>query len=75
MRRRKQKDLQALQHDYNFLFYVGRLVGAAEVTSYWLQMQTEDPQSNEMGRRLGMVTTWFLSDEPDSEITQILPPK
>ncbi len=75
--RRKQRDLDQLQHDPEFLFYVGRLVGAAETTSHYLMLQDNIIQAQEMGRRLGMVTGWFLTDEPvngNTEITQILPP-
>jgi hypothetical protein len=76
--RRKQRDLDQLQHDPEFLFYVGRLVGAAETTSHYLQLQDNIIQSQEMGRLLGKVTGWFLTDEPvsvNTEITQVLPPK
>lgn len=71
--RRKQRDLNEAQHDPDFIFYVGRLVGASEVTSYWLRMQTDNPEFAEMGQRLGAVVKWFL-DSPEEPVTKILPP-
>lgn len=75
--RRKKRDLSELQSNPHFQFYVGRLVGAAETTANWLQLQ-DDPQTKQMGHSLAAVTGWFLLDdyEPAEEaITQILPPK
>lgn len=72
MRRRKPKPVEEIQQDPDFTFYVGRLVGASEMASWWLQMQSEQ-QSQEMGKRLGMVVGWFLSDEPDDAVTMTLP--
>jgi len=83
VRRRKQDDvdLSELQSNPHFPFYVGRLVGAAEVTSHWLGLQ-DDPRSVEMGRRLGTVVAWFLpggvegtSEYPTAIIPQITKPK
>jgi hypothetical protein len=61
-RRKKQRDLGELQTDPHFPFYVGRLVGAAEMTSHWLQLQP-DNYDKDMGKRLAMVVGWFLTDE------------
>ena len=77
-KRNREHDMSELQSNPHFPFYVGRLVGAAEVTSHWLSLQ-EDPKSVEMGRRLGMVVGWFLPGGPEnmgtSEYpTAILPP-
>jgi hypothetical protein len=44
------------------------------MVSHWLTLQ-QQPDAQEMGRRLGMVVGWFLSDEPDDEITKVIPPK
>ena len=79
MRRNKSVDLSELQSNPHFPFYVGRLVGAAEVTSHWLLLQDHNAQSQEMGRRLGMVVGWFLPGGTDdigtSEYpTAIMPP-
>lgn len=82
MRRKKEAvddGLSEMQTNPHFPFYVGRLVGAAEVTSHWLLLQQSNPQAQEMGRRLGMVVGWFLPGGPDdmstSEYpTQIMPP-
>lgn len=82
--RRKQRDLAELQTDPHFPFYVGRLVGAAEMTSFWLQLGDQMPETQEMGRRLSTVVGWFLEDKPEpvnlyppaeAADTQILPPK
>ena len=67
-----------MQTNPNFPFYVGRLVGAAEVTAHWLSLQ-EQPQAKEMGRRMGMVVGWFLpggADDMDTSEypTGIMPP-
>jgi hypothetical protein len=73
-RRRKQRDLEDLQQDPHFPFYVGRLMGASEMISHWLQIQ-QDPECQEMGKRLNKIVGWFLTDElEDTEITKILPP-
>lgn len=73
MRRRKPRPVEEIQTDPDFAFYVGRLVGASEMASWWLQMQQQG-ESQEMGKRLGMVVGWFLTDEPDKEQTLVLPP-
>ena len=73
MRRRKPRPVEEIQTDPDFAFYVGRLVGASEMASWWLQMQQQG-ESQEMGKRLGMVVGWFLTDEPDNEQTLVLPP-
>jgi hypothetical protein len=78
-RRKKAVDLSELQSNPHFPFYVGRLVGAAEVTSHWLSLQ-HGTEYQEMGQRLGMVVNWFLPGGP-AEMgtaeypTAILPPK
>lgn len=61
-RRKKQRDLAELQTDPYFPFYVGRLVGAAEMTSHWLQLQPGS-DGKDMGMRLAIVVGWFLTDE------------
>ena len=78
LRRNKGIDLSELQSNPHFPFYVGRLVGASEVTSHWLSMQ-HGTEQQEMGRRLGMVVGWFLPGGTDdvgtSEYpTAIMPP-
>jgi hypothetical protein len=76
VRRKKQYDLSELQTDEHFPFYVGRLVGAAEVTSNWLVMQ-QGSEYQEMGRGLGAVVAWFLPNDGHtvSQDTLVLPPK
>lgn len=72
--RRKQRDLNELQQDPHFPFYVGRLMGASEMVSHWLTLQ-ESPEAVEMGNRLGVVVGWFLLDEPEEAVTKIITPK
>lgn len=76
--------------DPNFEYYIGRLIGASEMVSHWMQLR-EDPEAKEMGKRLGMVVAWFLDErprsprtpavrsrevaEPDEEVTLVKPPK
>lgn len=75
--RKKKVDLSELQTNEHFPFYVGRLVGAAEVTSNWLCMQ-QGSEMQEMGRGLGTVVSWFLPGSAKGntldDTTLILPP-
>jgi hypothetical protein len=77
MFRRKPANLSELQSNPHFPFYVGRLVGAAEVTSHWLSLQ-QGSEYQEMGRRLGTVVGWFLPEQghmgTSEYSTAVLPP-
>jgi hypothetical protein len=53
--------MDELQSDPNFPYYVGRLMGASEMTSHWLMLQ-QNPDAQEMGRGLATVVNWFLTD-------------
>ena len=59
---------RARDKDPNFEYYIGRLIGASEMVSHWMQLR-EDPEAKEMGRRLGMVVAWFLDERPRSPRT------
>jgi hypothetical protein len=78
--RRKQREMIELEQDPNFAFYVGRLIGAAEMTSHWLVFQ-QGNDAKDMGRGLSRVVSWFLTEdmeEPPPPVTraaQISPPK
>ena len=48
--------------DPQFVLMIGRLVGAAEMTSWWLTLR-DDAESKEVGRRLGDVVDWFFEGE------------
>jgi hypothetical protein len=77
LRRRKEVDLSELQTNEHFPFYVGRLVGASEVTANWLKMQ-QGAEMQQMGQGLGAVVQWFLpggQQETSEYPTAILPPK
>jgi hypothetical protein len=67
--RRKQREMVELEQDPNFAFYVGRLIGASEMTAFWLQLQA-GADAKEMGRRLNRVVAWFLTDEIDEPATK-----
>ena len=62
--------MEELQQDPNFPYYVGRLMGASEMTAHWLTLQ-QNPDAQEMGQRLMMVAGWFLTD---ADVDQTPPP-
>jgi hypothetical protein len=68
--RRKQREMVEMQEDTDFPFYVGRLVGAAEMCSHWLSLQ-QGNDAKEMGRSLNAVTRWFLTEDV---VTPVMPP-
>lgn len=73
-RHKSQREIVELEEDPNFPFYVGRLVGAAEMVSHWLALKREVPEAQEMGRRLNMIVDWFMVDTPPpSQSPQQLP--
>jgi hypothetical protein len=52
---------------------IGRLVGASEMTSWWLTLR-DDTESKEVGKRLGEVVDWFFEgDRPDRARTNETP--
>lgn len=61
MRLRAHRDLSS---DPAFPFQVGRLVGAAEAASLLLQSPQHQGDLALIGRHLGEVTAWFLSEKP-----------
>ena len=71
--RLRQRKYTELQDDQHFPFYVGRLLGAAEMTSHWMTLQ-ESPETVDMGKRLAMVAGWFYTDEPEEAVTKVLSP-
>jgi hypothetical protein len=71
--RRKQREMVELEQDPNFAFYVGRLIGASEMTAFWLQLQA-GADAKEMGRRLNKVVGWFLTDEMEEPPAPTFPP-
>ena len=62
---RRPRALQEMTADPQFVLMIGRLVGAAEMTSWWLTLRDDD-ESKEVGRRLGDVVDWFFEgDRPE----------
>lgn len=61
--RRRVRGINELMADPEFPYMIGRMVGAAEMAAYWMELQDE-PQTQSMGKRLHGVTAWFLDDEP-----------
>ena len=59
---RRPRSLQEMTEDPQFVLMIGRLVGASEMTSWWLALR-EDMESQEVGRRLGEVVDWFFEGE------------
>jgi hypothetical protein len=54
-----------MTEDPQFVLMIGRLVGAAEMTSWWMTLR-DDTELKEVGRRLGEVVDWFFEgDRPD----------
>lgn len=53
-----------LIRDPEFISRSWRLQGAAEMAGHWLMLQ-EDSEAQEMGRRLLMVSSWFMQNESD----------
>lgn len=70
-KRRHERDVADLIDDPRFPFYVGRLIGAAEITAYWLVIQ-DGADAREMGRRLGAVVDWFVAEEGHNRF--LIPP-
>ena len=62
---RRPRSLQEMTADPQFVLMIGRLVGAAEMTSWWLTLR-DDAESKEVGRRLGEVIDWFFQGERPS---------
>ena len=59
---RRPRLLPEMTTDPQFVLMIGRLVGAAEMTSWWLTLR-DDAESKEVGRRLGEVVDWFFEGE------------
>lgn len=59
---RRPRSLQEMREDPQFVLMIGRLVGAGEMTAWWLALRDET-ESKEMGRRLGEVVDWFFDGE------------
>lgn len=59
---RRPRLLQDMTDDPQFVLMIGRLVGAAEMTSWWLALR-QDTESQEVGHRLGDVVDWFFEGE------------
>lgn len=59
---RRPRSLQEMREDPQFVLMIGRLVGAGEMTAWWLALR-EDTESKEMGRHLGEVVDWFFEGE------------
>jgi len=62
---RRPRPIDEMMRDPNFPYVVGRLMGAAEMSAHWMSAQ-EDPQTQEMGRKLADVVGWFFRDGPDA---------
>jgi hypothetical protein len=62
-----------MTEDPQFVLMIGRLVGASEMTSWWLTLR-DDTESKEVGKRLGEVVDWFFEGErPDRGRTNDVP--
>jgi hypothetical protein len=59
---RRARSLQEMTEDPQFVLMIGRLVGASEMTSWWLTLR-DDAESKEVGRRLGEVVDWFFEGD------------
>lgn len=59
---RKARPLDELLKDPHFPYQVGRLIGASEMVSHWLELQ-KDETAQEMGRKLGTVVDWYFEEE------------
>ncbi len=59
---RRPRSLQEMREDPQFVLMIGRLVGAAEMTSWWLTPR-DDTESKEVCRRPGEVVDWFFEGE------------
>lgn len=70
---RSPRDINKLLEDPQFPFQVGRLMGAAEMTSHWMMIQA-DEQQREVGRRLAQVVDWFFDDDNKTVRPGIMPP-
>jgi hypothetical protein len=64
--RRKSRSLEELLNDPHFPYHVGRLMGASEMAAYWMAIQ-EDEQTQEMGKRLAAIVSWFYEGERTGE--------
>jgi hypothetical protein len=60
--RRRNRSLDELLRDPNFPYHVGRLMGAAEMTSHWLTTR-EDKDAQQMGYRLSGIVSWFFEED------------
>lgn len=59
---RKPKDPNELLKDPQTPWHVGRLMGASEMVSHLLMIR-DDPELQEIGRRLSSVVEWFFTDD------------
>jgi hypothetical protein len=61
----KLRQNREMLDDPNFLFMVGRLVGAAEAASILLSGEnTNKAELQNVGKRLDMTARWFLDMDP-----------
>lgn len=60
---RRARSLNDVLEDKNFVYQVGKLVGAAEMTSHWLQLQKENEEAQALGAKLHEVVGWFFEPE------------
>lgn len=56
---RKLRPTEQLLGDPGFPYHAARLIGAAEMASYWMSL-SDDPHTKAMGERLEAIAGWFF---------------
>jgi hypothetical protein len=63
---KKPRPMEELLRDSAFPYQVGKLVGAASMTAYWMTLR-EDDESKKMGEKLNEMVGWFYAEQNRNE--------